>query len=102
MWKVSAGYNAGMYVIQRAAANHGVLVSAMYKANLQGMVYYIKHFRMILHTCKHSNVELNKFQVLCHQRDMEEYHKEPEFILIVDTKECPKTLETVEDYIRGF
>ena len=37
-----------------------------------------------------------------HQRDMEESHKEPKVVPTVGTRDRPKTLETVEEYIRGF
>ena len=33
---------------------------------------------------------------------MEESQKDPEGINTVNTRDCPKTLETVEEYIRRF
>ena len=44
-------------------SNPGVPVSAMAKANLQGIIYYIKQFNS---TCNHANVELTKFCALYH------------------------------------
>ena len=59
------------------ADNPGVLVSSMSEANLQDLLYCIKHFNRIGHTCKHSVVEINKVHALYHQRYMKEAHKAP-------------------------
>ena len=83
-------------------SNPGVAESAMDEANLQVMIYYINKFKRIGHTCTHAYVELAKVWVIYHQRDMEESHKDPEVVLTIDPKECPKSLETVEEYTRGF
>ena len=37
-----------------------------------------------------------------HQRDMEEAQKDPEVVLPVNPRDWPKTLETMEEYIRLF
>ena len=37
-----------------------------------------------------------------HHQYMEEYYKDPEVVPTVDPKEWPKTLETMEEYIRLF
>ena len=37
-----------------------------------------------------------------HQQYMEESYKEPEVVPTIDSKDWTKTLETVEEYIRGF
>ena len=50
----------------------------------------------------HSDVELSKVRGMYHQRDMEESHKNPEVVTTVDPREWPKTLETMEYYIRVF
>ena len=83
-------------------SNPEVSVSAMDEANLQGMIYYIKYFKSIGRTCTHADVEISKVRVMYHQRDMEESHKDPEVVPTVDPRDWPKTLETVEEYIRGF
>ena len=49
-----------------------------------------------------SDVDLSKFRAMYHQRYMVEAHKDPEVLPTVNPKDWPKTLETVEDYIRGF
>ena len=36
----------------------------MAKANLQGMIYYIKQFKMIGRTCTHANIELDKARAI--------------------------------------
>ena len=69
----------------------------MYEANLQGMIYYIKHFKTIVRTCTHTYVELSKFLAMYHQWDMEEYHKEPKVVPTADPMDWPKTLERVEE-----
>ena len=61
------------------------------------MIYYIKHLKRIGRTCTHANVEINKVRAMYHQRDMEEAHKDPEVLPTVYQKDCPKTLETVEE-----
>ena len=66
------------------------------------MIYYIKHFKNIGCTCTHENVDLAKVRTMYHQRDMEEDHKESEVVPTVNPKDWPKTLEMVEEYIRGF
>ena len=78
--------------------NTGVSVSVMAEANLKGMIYYIKHFKRIKHMCRHTNVELSKVPEMYHQRDMEESHKDPELVPTFNPRNCPKTLETVEEY----
>ena len=50
----------------------------------------------------HADVEPATVSALYHQQDMEESHKEPEGVPVINPKDCPKTLETVEEYIRGF
>ena len=57
-------------------SNNRVAVSEMAKANLKGMIYYIKDFNRIRRTCKHADVDLTKVHALYHQRDMEETHKD--------------------------
>ena len=81
-------------------SNPGVVVSAMAEVNLQSMIYYIKHFEMFGRTCTHAYVEPSKVRKMYHQRYMEEYHKYPEVVPNVNPRECPNTLETVEEYIR--
>ena len=83
-------------------SNPGVSVSAMVEANLQSMIYYIKHFKNIGRTFTHADVELSKVRAMYHHRDMEESHKDPKVVPPVDQRDWPKTLETVEEYIRGF
>ena len=43
----------------RGVFNPGVAVSEMDEANLQGMIYYINHFKRIGHTCTHADVDLS-------------------------------------------
>ena len=79
-----------------------VSVSVMAEENLQGMIYYIKYFKIIGRTYTHADIEIYKVRAMYHQRDMEEVHKDPEVLPTVNPREWPKTLETVEEYIRGF
>ena len=83
-------------------SNPKVAVSAMVEANVHGMIYYIKHFKRIGRTCTHADVDISKVHDMHHQRDMEEFHKDPRVVPTIDPREWPKTLETVETYIRGF
>ena len=83
-------------------SNHGVAVPEMVEAKLQGIISYIKNFKSIGHTCTHAYVELSKVRAMYHQRDMEESHKDPEFVPTVNPRNWPKILETVEEYIRVF
>ena len=83
-------------------SNPGVAVSAMDEANLQGIIYYIKNFKRIGLTCTRTYVEFSKVRAIFHQQDMEESYKEPEVVPTVDTRDWPKTLEKVEEYIRIF
>ena len=66
------------------------------------MIYYIKHLKSIGRTCTHVDFELSKVRVVYHQQDMEEAHKDPEVVPTVNPRDWPKTLETVEEYIRRF
>ena len=83
-------------------SNNLVAVPAMAEVNLQGMIYYIKQFKRIWRTCTHVDLDLSKVRDIYHQRDMEEYHKNPEVVPTVNPREWPKTLETLEEYTRGF
>ena len=74
----------------------------MAEANLQGMIYYIQKFKSICRSCTHAYVDLVKFRTMYHQQDMGEAHKDPEVVPTVYPNYWPKTLETVEDCIRGF
>ena len=78
----------------------GVSVSAMNEANLQGMIYYIKHFKSIGCTCMQVYVDIYRVCAMYHQNNMEESHKEPEVVPTVYPRDWPKTLETVEEYTR--
>ena len=91
----TGGTTGGVY-------NPGVVVSAMDEANLQGMIYYIKHFKRIWRTCTHADVELDKVNGMYHHGDTEEDHNYTEVVPTVDRKDWTNTLETVEGYIRGF
>ena len=51
-------------------SNPGVAVSAMAEANLQRVIYYIKHFKRIWRTCTHADVELSKVRAMYHHRYM--------------------------------
>ena len=79
-----------------------VAVSEMAEAKLQGMIYYIKKFKRIGHTSTHADFELSKVHTMCHQRDMEESHNDPEMVPTVNPRDWPKTLKTLEYYIRLF
>ena len=81
-------------------SNPGVAVSAMSDANLKRMIYYIKIFKRIGHTCTHADLELSKVHAMYHQQDMGEAHKDPEVLTTVNPRDWPNTLETVEEYIR--
>ena len=83
-------------------SNPRVTVSGVVEANLQGMIYYINPFNSIGRICTHAGVKLSKIRSIYHQRDMEEANKDPEVAPAVDPKDWPETLETVEEYIRGF
>ena len=77
-------------------SNPGVAVSEMDESNLEIMIYFIKYSKRIGRTCTHANVELSKVSAMYHQRDMEEDHMGPEVLPIVDPKDWPNTLETLE------
>ena len=83
-------------------SNPGVVVIAIAGENLQGIVYYIKHLKIIGRMCTHAYVELPKVRAMYHQQDMEETHKDPEVVPTVNPRDWSKTMETVEEYIRGF
>ena len=77
MWRVSSRYCGGLEVLHWGVYNPRVAVSAMSESNLQGMIYYIKHFYRIGRTCTHANVELSKVCALHHKWYIEESHKYP-------------------------
>ena len=83
-------------------SDSGIEVSVMAEANLQGMIYYIKYFKRIGFTCTHADVDIYSVCSMYPQGNMEESHKDPEVVPTVDPRECPKNLETAEDYIIGF
>ena len=93
---LSPGGNTG------GVSNPGVVVSAMSEANLQGMIYHNKVIKRIGSTCTHANVELAKVREMYNQQDMDEAQRDPEVVPTVNPKYWPNTLETVEEYIRGF
>ena len=68
-------------------SNPGVTVSAIAKENLQGMIYYIKTFKRIVRTCTHTDVELSQVRAMYHRQDMEESHKEPGVVPIIDPRD---------------
>ena len=74
----------------------------MAKANLQGMIYYINHFKRIGRTCTRDDVKIAKVCTMYHQWDMEESYRDPEVVPTVNPKDLPNNLETVEEYTRGF
>ena len=76
--------------------NLGVVVPAMSEANLQGMIYYINHFKSIGRTFSLADVDLSKVRDMYHQRDMKEVHKDPKVVPTVYPRDWPKTLEKVE------
>ena len=69
----------------------------MAETNLQGMIYYIKHFKRIGRTSTHEDVDLSKVHTMYHQREMEEAHRDPKVVPTVDPMDWPKTLERVEE-----
>ena len=73
-------------------SNPRVAVSDMAEANLQGMIYYIKHFKRIERTCTHADVDLSKVRAIYHQWDMDEAQKDPEMLPAVNPRGWPKTL----------
>ena len=50
----------------------------------------------------HIDVDLSKVRTIYHQRDLEEGHKDSEMLPTVNPRDWAKTLEKVEEYIRGF
>ena len=102
MWRDSIRYYKYLEGLQGGVSNPRVALAAMDEANLQGMLYYTQIFTMIGRMCTHPYVELSKVRAMYHQREMEEFHKDPEVIPTVDPRYWPKTLETVEEYIIVF
>ena len=80
----------------------GVAVSAMAESNLQRRINYIKHFKRIGRTCIHTDVELSEVLQIYYNRYMEYAHKQPELLHTIYPREFPRTLETVEECVRGF
>ena len=78
-------------------SNTGFEVLVMTEANLQGMIYYINHFKNIVRTCTHADVELYKVPTMYHQRYIEEAHKDLKVVATSNPRDWPKTFETVED-----
>ena len=68
-------------------SNTGVAVSEMAEANLQGMIYYIKHFKRIGRMFTHADVELSKVHEMYHQRDRGESHKDPKVVPTIDPRD---------------
>ena len=54
----------------RGVYNPVVAVSAMADTNLEGMIYYIKHFKRIGRMCMNVDVDITKVRAIYHQRDM--------------------------------
>ena len=68
-------------------SNPGVAVSEIFEANLQLMIHYIKHFKIIGCTCTHADVDIDKFRAMYHQQEMEEAHKYPEVVPTINPKD---------------
>ena len=51
-------------------SNPRAAVSKMAEANIQRMIYYIKTFKRISHTCMQADDELSKVHTMYHQLDM--------------------------------
>lgn len=80
----------------------GVKVSAQAEENLQGMVYLIRHHKRVCRTVDFADVTLDKVLKLERQREFEAAHTNPSSEPTIDSKDWPKTMELVVEWIGGF
>ena len=80
----------------------GTKISARAKDNLKLAIYYVKHQDRVLQTVNIGDITLTNVCKLIKQRDTEKNHTGPDTTPAIDSKDWPKTMEAVEEYLRQF
>jgi hypothetical protein len=84
------------------AADPGTKVSARAEDNLKLAIYYVKHQDRVSRTVNIGDITLTNVRKLIKQRDTEKNHTDPDTTPAIDSKDWPKTMEAVEEYLRQF
>ena len=85
-----------------AGAGIGVKVSAVAQSNFKDMCYLLSHrLNRIDRTTIHTDVQLAIVKKMKFQRQQEQGHVNPTVPPKLDTKNWPKTMESLEIYIKG-
>lgn len=82
-------------------ADPGTKVSARAEDNLKLAVYYVKHQDRVSRNVNVGSITLAAVRKLVKQRETENSHTDPDTPAI-DSKDWPKTIEAVEEYLRQF
>ena len=78
--------------ITGVSANNGAAVLVMAATNLQEMLYFINHPKRVGRILNYDYVALIKVCKLYCQHEMEEAHKNPDFVPAIDPKYRPSNL----------
>eukprot|EP00804_Cyclotella_cryptica_P003089 CCRYP_006074-RA/>CCRYP_006074-RA protein AED:0.29 eAED:0.04 QI:0/0/0/0.75/0.33/0.5/4/0/1079 len=84
------------------AADPGTKVSARAEDNLKLAIYYVKHQDRVSRAVNVGEITLTNVCKLIKQRDTERNHTDPDTPPMIDSKDWPKTMEAVEEYLRQF
>lgn len=82
--------------------NPGHQVSMRAENNLKLACYYVRHQERVSRTPQAIGITLQNVRRLRNLRDVEESHSDPEDSPKIDAENWPKTLEALEEYLRGF
>ena len=84
------------------AADPGTKVSARAEDNLKLAIYYVKHQDRVSRAVNVGEITLTNVRKLIKQRDTKRNHTDPDTPPMIDSKDWPKTMEAVEEYLRQF
>ena len=79
-----------------------VKVSARDEDNIKFSIYYVKHHEWVSRTFNIVTFTLPNILNLLKQRENDKNHTEPETTPKIESKDRPKTLEAIEEYLHQF
>ena len=84
------------------SADPGTKVSARAEDNLKHVIYNVKHLDQVSRAVNIGDITLTNVRKLIKQCDTEKNHTDHNTSPVINSKDWPKTMEAVEEYLRQF
>ena len=83
--------------------NHGVQVNQCAERHMKLMAFYLRHHYRVSRVATLADITLDSIRTVRELREFESTYKVPtNNLLTTNTKDWPKTMETIAEYLRSY